>query len=323
VKAYQLRPLFLVILAVCIVSIPSGSVQAQTTIPHMTVTITGQTMTAGFNNNVTITVTNNYYEYPAIYDVDIAVTIPTGLTMYGDNHWHYNSMQLGQASTISFQVYAPAADIGVTYQGSITVTYKALGDISYTSETHDVSFSVYAYINLILYGIQATPSIASPNGNATISGNLLNTGNLAAYDANVSVLSNIVVPSTLSSTFIGEIDPNIPRPFSMLVVFKSNIPVGNYSLLVSASAIDNGRPGTPYVVQGFINIQLIRSTVNPNQRRGGGGPTGIVGVLFVILRYLEGAFFGSTSAFSLHQSSFFYARDLVMSVYVSVHFSHG
>lgn len=316
-KASQLRPLFLVVLVVCLVSIPSEAVQAQT-IPHLTVTLTGQAMTAGFNNNVTVTVTNNYYNYPAIYDVDIALTIPAGLTMYGDNHWHYNSMQLGQSATISVQVYAPAAAIGVTYQGSITVTYKALGDISYTQEVHNVSFSVYAYIHLIMYGMQVTPSTTSPGGNATISGNLLNTGNLAAYNANVTVLSDIVVPSSLSSAFLGEIDPNIPRPFSMLVVFKGNVPEGNYSLVVSASAIDNGRPGSPYVAQGSANVQLRRSTVNPNQRRS--GPTGIVGVLLEILRYLEGAFFGSTSAFSFRQ--FIYASNLVRSGYVSVHLSY-
>jgi len=287
----------------------------------MAITVTGQTMTAGFNNNVTVTVTNSYYNYPAIYDVDIAMSIPTGLTMYGDNHWHYNSMQLGQSETISFQVYAPAAAIGITYQGTVTITYQALGDISYTQEVHDVSFSVYAYINLILYGIQVTPSITTPGGNATISGNLLNTGNLAAYDANASVISNIMVPSSLSSAFLGEIDPNIPRPFSFLVVFLSNVSNGNYSLTVRASAIDNGRPGSPYVTQNSANIQIKRSTVNPNQRRGG-GPTGIIGVLFVILRYLEGAFFGSTSAFSFRQSSFIYARNLVMSGYVPVHFSY-
>ncbi|MGA2790167.1 MAG: hypothetical protein ABSF00_05300 [Candidatus Bathyarchaeia archaeon] len=318
-KASQLRPLFLVILVVYLLSIPGGSVEAQvSTIPHMTITVTGESMTAGFNNNVTVTVTNNYYGYPAIYDVDFGVSIPAGLTMFGDNHWHYDSMQLGQSATINFQVYAPSADIGVTYQGSITVTYKALGDVSYTQEVHVVSFSVYAYINLILYGVQMTPSITSPGGNTTISGNLLNTGNLAAYDANVSVLSNIVVPSSSSSTFIGEIDPNIPRPFSMLVVFKGNIPVGNYSVLVNASAIDDNRPGSPYVVQASANIQVIKSTVNPNQRRGG-GPTGIIGVLFEILRYLEGAFFGSTSAFSFRQSSFIYARNLDMFVYVPIH----
>lgn len=315
----QTRPWLLVLLALCLVSIPAGAVQAQT-VPHLTVTLTGQAMTAGFNNNVTVTVTNNYYNYPAIYDVDIAVTMPAGLTMYGDNHWRYNSMQLGQSATIGFQVYAPAAAIGITYQGSITVSYKALGDISYTQEVHSVSFSVYAYIHLTLYGIQVTPSTTSPGGNATISGNLLNTGNLAAYDANVTVLSDIVVPSSLSSAFLGEIDPNIPRPFSMLVVFKSSVPEGNYTMLVQASAIDNGRPASPYVIPGSVNIQLKRSVVNPNQRRG--GPTGIIGILLEILRYLEGAFFGSASAFSFEPRSLSYARNFVTSVHVPVHFSY-
>jgi hypothetical protein len=288
-------------------SIPAGMVQAQT-IPHLTVTLTGQAMTAGFDNNVTVTVTNNYYNYPAIYDVDIAVSIPTGLTMLGDNHWHYDSMQLGQSATINFQVYAPTAAIGITYPSSITISYKALGDISYTQEVHDVSFSVYAYINLILYGIQVTPSITTPGGNATISGNLLNTGNLAAYNANVTVMSDTIVPSSLSSAFLGEIDPNIPRPFSMLVVFKTNAPEGNYSLVVEASAIDYGRPASPYVVHGASNVQLRRTNVNASLRRGA-GPTGIVGLLLEILRYLEGALFGSTSAFSVepqlsHATSF-------------------
>lgn len=297
---HKLQPLVLVILAICLLSLPMGSVQAQT-VPHLTVTITGQMLTAGFNNNVTVTVVDNYYNYPAIYDVDIGVAIPSGLTMYGDSHWHYNSLQLGESATINFQVYAPTAAIGVTYQGSITVTYKALGDVSYTQEVHSVSFSVYAYINLILYGVQVTPSTSTPGGNATISGNLLNTGNLAAYNANVTAESDIIVPSALSSAFLGEIDPNIPRPFSVLVVFKSNVAPGNYSIQVRASAIDNGRPGSPYMVQTTSNIRLIRPTSIPNQGRG--GPTGVLGILLEILRYLEGIFFGSASPFSMARTT--------------------
>jgi hypothetical protein len=309
VNPSRLRGSLLVALVVCLMSIPGAMVQAQT-IPHLTVTFTGQAMTAGFDNNVTVTVTNNYYNYPAIYDVDVAVSIPTGLTMFGDNHWHYDTMQLRQSATIMFQVYAPAAAIGITYPGTITITYKALGDISYTQEVHDVSFSVYAYINLILYGLQVTPSTTTAGGNATISGNLLNTGNLAAYNANVTVTSDAIVSSSLSSAFLGEIDPNIPRPFSMLVVFKSNVPAGNYSLVVRASAIDYGRPASPYVAQGSANVELRRSTASPGFQRT--GPSGIVALLLEILRYLEGALFGSTSAFSVEPRS--YVRSFVTAV---------
>lgn len=279
-------------------SAPIGSVQAQT-IPHLTVTLTGQALTAGFDNNVTVTVVDNYYNYPAIYDVDIAVDIPSGLAMYGGSHWHYDTMQLGQSVAINFQVYAPTATIGSAYQGSITVTYKALGDVSYTQEVHSVSFSVYAYINLTLYGIQVTPSTSTPGGNATISGNLLNTGNLAAYDANVTASSDITVPSSVSSAFLGEIDPNIPRPFSLLVVYKSNVALGNYSIQIEASAIDNGRPAVPYTAQATASVELRRQTLSPTQGRG--GAAGILGIVFEILRYLEGVFFGSASNFNLRQ----------------------
>lgn len=282
-----------------------GPIGAQTA-PELTVTLSGQTMTAGFNNNVTVNVLNNYYS--VIYDVDVALSIPSGLTLYGDSHWHYSSIEIGQSVTIICQVYAPIADIGTTYQGSVTVTYKQLGDISYTDEVHAVSFSVQGWIKLVMYGLQLTPSTTVPGGNATISGNLLNSGNLAAYNANVTVESNVLVPSTTYSAYLGEIDPNIPRPFSLLVVFKGNVPEGNYSILVKASAIDSNRPASPYITQAASNIQLKAATAFPTQRRGGENG-GVMGMLLQVLRYLMNVFFGSASPFSIGYSFLFSTAD--------------
>jgi hypothetical protein len=264
----------------------------------LTVTLTGQTLTAGFDNNVTVSVLNDFYS--TIYDTDVAVSIPSGLTLYGDSHWHYSSIEIGQSVTINFEVYAPIAGIGTTYQGSVTVTYKQLGDISYTQEVHAVSFSVQGWIKLVLYGVELTPSTSTPGGNATISGNLLNSGNLAAYNANVTVESNVLVPSSISSAYLGEIDPNIPRPFSLLVAFKSNVAEGNYSIIVKATAIDSNRPASPYTIQGIAKIQLKRTTTGPSTQRSGNG--GVVQTLIQILRYLMDVFFGSASPFSVGYS---------------------
>ncbi|OFX14965.1 hypothetical protein A3K71_03420 [archaeon RBG_16_50_20] len=271
--------------------------QAQTA-PHLTVTLTGQTLTAGFDNNVTVSVLNDFYS--TIYDTDVALSIPSGLTMYGGSHWHYSSIGMGQSVTINFQVYAPTGAIGNSYQGSITVTYKQLGDISYTQEVHAVSFSVQGWINLVLYGVQVTPATTVPGGNATLSGNLLNRGNLAAFNANVTVESAVLVPSALSSAYLGEIDPNIPRPFSLLVVFKEDVVPGNYTLLVKASAVDSSRPASPYLAQTTSKIQIRRATpqsTNLGQQNGG-----VIGILFAILRYLRDLFFGSVSPFILSHS---------------------
>lgn len=274
---------------------PVGPVQAQN-VPHLTVTIAGQNLTAGFNNNVTVSILNGYYT--AIYDVDVALSVPSGLTLYGDSHWHYDSLQLGQSVTIAYRVYAPTAAIGNTYQSSVTVNYKQLGDVSYTQEIHALGFSVRGWINLVMYGVQLTPAAAAPGGNTTISGNLLNGGNLAAYNANVTVVSNIVVQSSLSSAFLGEVDPNIPRPFSLIVVFRNDVPIGNYTLVVRATAIDQGRPASPYSAEATARIQLRRAT-GTTFPRGGSGGGGIIGLIIQILRYLAAVFFGSTSAFSL------------------------
>ena len=275
-------------------TVPIARVRAQTIPPILTMNVTGQALTAGFNKTVTISLLNNYYNTAygtgTIYDTDIAVALPTGLTLIGDNHWHYDSIAYGQKVTITLRVYAPTSAIGSTYQATVTATYKQLGNISSTSESHAVSFSVYGWISIVIYGVQMTPSSVTPGGNATISGNLLNTGNLAAYNANVTVQSNIVVPSTSSSAFVGEVDPNIPRPFSLLVVFRPNVASGNYSLTVKASVIDTSRPGISIISQKVTEVQIRKPTQQPTIQRQ---PTRLIDVIYQVLRNLYNAFLGS------------------------------
>ncbi len=273
--------------------VPTAVAQAQNP-THLTVTIEGQVLTAGFNNNVTLTVTNSYpaqsiYPSSAIYDVDVAVSIPTPLQMSGDNHWHYDSLALQQSVSIGFQVYAATAAVGSAYEGTVTLTYRQLGDVSYTSESHSIGFQVQGWIKLVLYGIQLTPSTSVPGGNVTISGSLLNSGNLAAYNANVTVESEALAPGTQASVFLGEIDPNIPRPFSLLVNFKKTLTNGTYPILVRVSAVDTNRPVYPYNVQQASQVQI---TIPAVQTRTQTRQTGVTAILLEVLRFLYGLFFG-------------------------------
>jgi len=283
-------PAFAVLLLLSPIGIAEGQNPA-----HLTVTVTGQSLTAGFNNNVTVTVTNSYYpkSFPSafIYDVDIAVSLPSPLNMFGGSHWHYDQIASGASVTISFQVYAFPAGIGNSYQGSVTVTYKELPYTSYTVETHEVSFSVHGWISLVLYGVQVAPSVVVPGGNATISGNVLNSGNVDAFNASVMVESEALAKGTLASVYLGEVDTNILRPFSLVVHFKSNLAEGNYSLVVKVSAIDSSKPSSPYNAQHISQIQIKKAVVQPvSQTRQ---TSGMIGIILEILRYLYGVFFGS------------------------------
>jgi hypothetical protein len=276
------------LLALIVIGIPPATVHGQTA-NHFTMTVTGQSLTAGFNNTVTISLLNSYYS--TIYDTNIIVTLPSSLTLIGDNHWHYDQIALGQSVTIILQIYAPTVAIGSTVQGSVATSYKQLGDISSTQESHALSFSVYGWINLVIYSVQLTPSITTPGGNATISGNLLNSGNLAALNTNVTVQSEALAPSSSSSVFVGEVDPNIPRPFSLLIVFKPSLAPGNYSITVRVTAIDSSRPAVPLISQKSTQIQIRRPTQQPTTQRQPG--TGLIEVIYTILRDLFNAFFGS------------------------------
>ena len=260
---------------------------------HMTVIETGQSLVAGLNNTVTVTVINNYVGFIAVYDVGLAISLPTGLTLIGTGGtWQFDSIMYGQSVTVSFQVYAPSSAAGSTYAGTLTVTYKQLGDVSYTTETHSLAFSVTGYINLVVYSVELSPSVVNPGGNTTISGNVLNNGNLASYNANVTVESNVIVPGPQNSVFLGEVDPTIPRPFSVLVVFVPGLAPGNYTLNIKVSATDNNRPNIPIVGQTSATIEVIQQTSQPVR-----GPTGfsLIGLIIAFFRNLFNAFFGSSS----------------------------
>jgi len=273
------------------------------TAAHLTMSFTGQNVTAGFNSTVTIAVLNNWIGYSsiynAIYDVDISVSFPSSspLTIYGDNHWHFDSILFGQTVTLTFKVYAPLTTtptVPNAYIGSVSATYKQLGNTAYTTETHDLTIAVSGWINLVLYGTLALPPTATPGGNTTVSGNILNSGNLAAFNVNVSVVSPILAPDIPASAFIGEVDPNIPRPFSMLIVFKQNVPVGNYSLTFLVTGFDQSRPGQPVIGRETIPMQISRPVQRQVISRQGFG-TGPFATVLEVLLYVFDIFFGSTT----------------------------
>jgi hypothetical protein len=289
------RGLLITAFTILVLLFPIGVAESQSP-ARFTLAVTGQTLTAGFNNNVTVTATYSYYSKSAysqqkIYDVDLAVSISPPLQMFGGNRWHYDQIASQQSVAVSFEVYAPTAAIGNSYEGSVTLTYRQLGEISYTQETHTIGFSVHGWINLVLYGIQITTAAAVPGGNATVSGNLLNSGNIAAYNANVTVESEALAPGTSASLYLGEVDQNIPRPFSLMVYFRKNLTEGTYAVVVKVSAIDSDLPSSPYNVQQLSQIEIKKPTVQPPIQRPQTG--GVVGMILEILRYLYGLFFGS------------------------------
>ncbi|HXZ90264.1 MAG TPA: hypothetical protein VEG61_04300, partial [Candidatus Dormibacteraeota bacterium] len=94
-----------------------------------------------------------------------------------------------------------------------------------------------------------------------------------------------------NSVFLGEVDPNIPRPFSVLIVFKPNLAPGNYTVTVKVSVTDNNRPGIPIVGASSGQVQVIKAS---QTGEGRGQSVSVIGLILTFLRNLFNTFFGSS-----------------------------
>lgn len=140
---------------------------------------------------------------------------------------------------------------------------------------------------MVIYSALLSPTTTVPTGNITISGNLLNTGKVSAQNTNVTVTSPILVRPT--STIIGQVDPNVPRPFSSSVQVKRDVTPGTYSISVSVSHADS--MGTNHITQINLNLVVQAQESRPPSVRTK-QDSGILSLLIEILQNLMHVFLG-------------------------------
>ena len=84
-----------------------------------------------------------------------------------------------------------------------------------------------------VYEVTVSPDPTLPGSEITISGNLLNRGVVAAMYANVTVAADQpLVADSIQSTYVGEVDPNAPAPFSVTALVDSTVGAGNYDVTI-------------------------------------------------------------------------------------------
>jgi hypothetical protein len=229
----QIRASGLAILAMLIITIAAAAVQTAdaATSSNLSISSTGTVLTASRNNTLAIEI-SNIGKY--LKELDIALTIPPPLALFGDNHWIRQSFSPGETINANLTLFAPSSAAGTTLQGSIVATYKATGEITPSTETHAISFLVRGWIDLKVYEIAVNPDPVFPGQEIVVSGNILNRGVISAMYANVTVdAEQIFDPESIRPTYVGEIEPNAPAPFSVTALVESTTPEGPQQAVVS------------------------------------------------------------------------------------------
>ena len=203
----------------------------------LSVASSGTVLAAARNSTLTIEISNVGKN---LRELDVALTIPPPLVLFGDNHWIRSSFAPGESIHASLTLFAPSSAAGTTPQGTLVAVYKVAGETTPSTETHAISFLVRGWIDLKTYEITVTPDHVLPGNEVTISGNILNRGVIAAMYTNVTIdAGQTFAEGSVKSTYVGQVDPNAPAPFSVSAVIDPAASEGMHQATISVHYRDD------------------------------------------------------------------------------------
>jgi len=198
---------------------------------NLSVASSGTVLVAARNNTLTVEITN-VGKY--VRELDVGLTLPPALVLFGDNHWIRSSFAPGESIHASLTIFAPSSAAGLTPQASLVAVYKAAGETIPTTETHSISFLVRGWIEIEVYEITLSPDPILPGQEITISGNILNRGVISAMYTNVTVdAGDTFAQGSVRPTYVGQVDPNAPAPFSVTAVVDPSASDGIHQATIS------------------------------------------------------------------------------------------
>jgi hypothetical protein len=170
---------------------------------------------------------------------------------------------------------------------------SGVGGTLYIAQETEVKVPVFIagthYV--VIYDVMVVPEEVAPAGNITVSASVVNTATASSfYNTNVSISS----PAFLKGAyvFVGQIDPNIPRPFSATLEIQRGLPNGTFQGEILVTYLDS--LNVIHVSSTLANFRVQRQAptlpVRPSQR------VELMQIIVDFLWRLLQFFFGSSAA---------------------------
>ena len=192
--------------------------------PDKNISVSSHFLYGGYINNIRVRIGNSVW----FGTVNIAFNIPQPLALLNDYMYAIKNVTPHDILSFDLTIYAPQTLIGQTIQSTIDLNYKDSYGNVYT-DTIILSFIIRGRIIIRVYEITVSPYPAKPGEKVTISGTILNAGNVKALFANLTLIeSDVVSPEFLNYLYIGDLDANSPVPFTFSMYVKNDAENGTY-----------------------------------------------------------------------------------------------
>ena len=195
---------------------------------QLVVLLSSNYLQGGIKNSFNIILRDNLWKGT----VDVSLSIPSPIVVYGNTSWVFRSVELNASYTINVDVFVPVSSIKSTVTGTLTVTFNDIYGRSLT-ETKNLGFTVQGLLELDVYDLTLSPRPVHPGEDVTVTATILNRGNVNALFMNASILPNPYLSlRTGSHTYIGAVESDSPAPFTLVGKVGSDVENGTYMIHV-------------------------------------------------------------------------------------------
>lgn len=217
---------------------------------------------AGKKTSINVNITNNVW----VGTVTIGVAVPQGVALLSDASYTFENVVENETLLITVVVYVPEASIGQSIPLTLSINYRDENGNNY-NENQVVSLVVRGVIDIRIYDIQVSPLPAKSGDLITVTGTILNAGNVLARFTNITILNtSIITPELGGYVYIGDVEANSPTPFTIRGYVNPNLKNGTYMLYFNLTYTDDLFEEHWLI---FSVTLVVVNSVNASQNTGG------------------------------------------------------
>ncbi|WP_455143741.1 COG1361 S-layer family protein [Candidatus Hodarchaeum mangrovi] len=237
-----------------------------------------QYLKAGTTTELYLTLINNLWKGTT----DIDLQDPSPLIVQGNSSWTFYNVSAGTQISFPLKIFTPMSAMGATGAAVFTVSFKDQYGTNYM-EILSIGLIITGFIRVSVFNSEISSATINRGGTVLISATLLNTGNINAIFTNTSLKNDegILIETKNSKSYLGELEPDSPLPFTLSAVINQNATIGNH--LISCIVFYQDEFFTTYILSINFTITVLSASTSSKENSNFQIDEGVIGSGIAVL----------------------------------------